>query len=97
MSRRIERLNALFRQELSNLLQQEVWDPRYQGLTTITRVEISSDLRHAKIFVSVMAEESAKKSTLTALKSATRFLRRRLSERVVLRTMPELQFIEDDS
>lgn len=97
MSRRTERLNELFRQELSGLLQREMRDPRFKAMTTITAVEISLDLHYAKVFVSIMAEEPDKQETLAALRSATRFLRRRLGERIVLRTMPELQFIPDDS
>lgn len=95
---RIERVNSLMRQELSELLQRECKDPRLGHPVTITSVETAQDMRHARVFVSRLAEtEEEKKETLAALVSASGFLRRELAERLRLRHIPELSFLWDDS
>ncbi len=93
---RQERLGELIAAELSELVRTRVKDPRV-GFASITHVEVSGDLRHAKVFVSVMgnAEEQAK--TMKALQRATGFLRHELATRIVLRYMPELVFKLDTS
>lgn len=97
MSRRLERLSGLFRQELSDLLLRQVKDPRLAEFVAITRVEITPDLRHAQVYVSVMGSEREKASTLEGLAAAAHYLRRELSNRLTLRRMPELSFRRDDS
>lgn len=97
MSRRLERLAGLFQEELSELLLREVKDPRLAPLVSITRVAISADLRHARVYVSVMGSEEEKASTLEGLTAAAPFLRRELNNRVTLRRIPELSFRRDDS
>jgi len=97
MSRRLERLNGLFREELSDLLLRQVKDPRLAQFVSITRVAISPDLSHARVFVSVMGSEEEKESTLVGLTAAANYLRRQLNNRVSLRRMPELSFRRDDS
>ena len=97
MSRRIERINHLLREEISNLLQREVKDPRLSGLVTITQVSTSSDLSHAKVSISIMEDDEGKKETLKALTQASGFFRKELSVRLKLRRVPELTFHQDDS
>ena len=97
VNRRLERLGGLFREELSELLLREVKDPRLARLVSITRVVISSDLRHARVDVSVMGDEEEKVSALEGLTAAAPFLRRKLINRVSLRRIPELSFRRDDS
>lgn len=97
MSRRRVRVNHLLRQELSELLARYVKDPRLQAMVTITDVSISTDLRHAKIFVSVLGSDEEKKAALQGLDSALGFLRRELAGRLSLRYMPALSFEFDDS
>ena len=97
MTRRTERINDLLREELSDLLQRELKDPRMGGLVTITEVDVSPDLRHAKVFVSVMGSEEEKASTFLALRAAAHFLQRTLRKRLSLRRTPELAFFADDS
>jgi ribosome-binding factor A len=97
MTRRLERLNGLFREELSDLLLRHVKDPRLAQFVSITRVAISPDLSHARVFVSVMGSEEEKESTLEGLTAAANYLRRELNNRVSLRRMPELSFRRDDS
>lgn len=93
---RQEKLGELIAMELSDLLRTRVKDPRV-GFASITRVEVSGDLRHAKIFVSVLGDDEERGKTITALKHATGFLRHELAGRLVLRYMPELVFKLDTS
>ncbi len=97
MTRRTLRVNALLREELSRLLTLELKDPRIRGFVTITEVETSSDLRHAKVFVSVMGQKEDKQDALEGLAAAQGFLRRELKERLSMKIIPELSFIKDDS
>ena len=76
MKRRTLRINDLLRDELSQLLRQEIKDPRVAGLVTITEVETSRDLRHAKVFVSVLGSDEQRQSTLKGLVAAAGFLQR---------------------
>ncbi|MBV8694010.1 MAG: 30S ribosome-binding factor RbfA [Chloroflexi bacterium] len=93
---RQERLGELIATELSDLLRTRVKDPRV-GFASITRVEVSGDLRHAKIHVSVMGSPQERAETMRGLKNATGFLRHELATRIVLRYMPEIVFKLDTS
>ena len=97
MSRRTERLNHLLRQEITELLQREAKDPRLSAMVSVTRVSVSSDLRHAKVFISVLGTEEEKKGVLAGLHAASGFLRRGLSSRLSMRYTPELSFSYDDT
>ncbi len=93
---RQEKLGELIAAELSDLLRNRMKDPRV-GFASITHVEVSGDLRHAKIFVSVLGSEEEQAATIQALKHATGFLRHELASRLVLRYMPALVFKLDTS
>ena len=97
MAHRIERVNSLIRQEISELLRRQVKDPRLGNLITVTDVSTSSDLRHAKVFVSRMGSEEEKQETLSVLTAASGFFRNELAKRLRLRRIPELIFHWDDS
>lgn len=97
MKRRIERVNNLIRQEISELLQRQVKDPRLGSFITVTQVSISPDLRQAKIFVSRIGSEREKQETLNVLAAASGFFRSELTRRLRLRRIPELSFHWDDS
>jgi len=97
MTHRIQRLNSLFRHEISELLQRQVKDPRLGSFVTVTEVSISPDLRQARIFVSHIGSEEEKQKILSALASASSFFRRELTRRLRLRRIPELSFQWDDS
>jgi ribosome-binding factor A len=97
MTRRIERLNALFRQQISELLQRQAKDPRLGNFVAVTEVSISPDMKHARIFVSHLGTEEEKQKTLSALTSASGFIRKELAKRLRLRRIPELNFQWDDS
>jgi ribosome-binding factor A len=93
---RQEKLGELIAAELSDLLRTRLKDPRV-GFASITRVEVSGDLRHAKVFVSVMGNAEEQEGTMKGLKHAGGFLRHELASRLVLRYMPELAFRLDTS
>jgi ribosome-binding factor A len=97
MAHRIERVNSLIRQEISELLQRQIKDPRLGSLVSITEVDTSPDLKYAKVFISGMCDEAEKKETLSVLVSASGFLRNELARRLRLRHIPELDFRWDDS
>ncbi len=97
MSRRTDRLNEVFKREISKLLEREVNDPRLSNFISVTRVETSPDLRNAKVFVSVLGEESSKLEVIEGFNTAANFLRRKLSSCLRLRVIPHLSFYYDDS
>ena len=95
-SNRINRINEEIQKELSALFR-TLKDPRVQGgMVTVTHVDTTTDLRCAKVFVSVL-DKQQEKDVLRGLKSAAGYLRRELGAAVKLRYTPELQFIADDS
>ncbi len=93
---RQEKLGGMIALELSDLLRTRVKDPRV-GFASITHVEVSGDLRHAKVFVSVMGTPEEQAETMQGLRNATGFLRHELAERIVLRYMPNIVFKLDTS
>ncbi len=95
--RRIERVNGLLRQEISNLIASQVNDPRLNGIITITQVRTASDLRNARVYVSVMGHESVRQEALAGIQSSASYLRRELRNRVSLRYIPFLRFVLDDA
>jgi ribosome-binding factor A len=97
MAHRIERVNNLIRQEVSELLRRQVKDPRLGSFVTVTEVSTSPDLRFAKVFVSHIASDEEKQETLSGLAAASGFLRNELAKRLELRRIPELRFQWDDS
>ena len=97
MSRRINRVNELLRSEISNLLSREIKDPRVAGVISITEVVASGDLRSARVYVSVMGQDSDRKAAMDGIRSAASFLRRELRNRINLRHAPHLTFVLDDS
>ena len=97
MSRRTQRLNVQFREELSELVLHELRDPRLHGMVSITRVDISPDMEKAEVYTSVLGEAEDKESTMNALTAAAPFLRRQLLERLHIRRIPVLHFRLDQS
>ena len=97
MSRRIDRVNELLRSEISNLLAREIKDPRVVGVISITEVVASSDLRSARVYISVMGNDSDRKAAMDGIRSAASFLRRELRDRINLRHAPHMTFVLDDS
>ena len=96
-TRRADRVAEAIREEIATFLAESVKDPRIVGFVTVTGVDITSDLRHAKVFVSVMGSESEKEATFQGLASTASHLRSRVGRALRLRVAPEIQFREDDS
>ena len=97
MSRRIERLNSMIRRDVSELLRYEVKDPRVSGVVSVTRVNTSNDVQHARVYVSVYGTLREKEETIAALQSAAGFIRRQLRGRLETRHVPVLKFVLDDT
>src|SRR5262245_46640471 len=97
MTRRTEQVNDLIRAELANLLRDEINDPRLKGLVTVTRVDVSPDMRRARAYISVLGSEEDRRSTMEALDSARTFLRREVGSRVRMKYIPDLRFVSDTS
>ena len=96
-SRRQSRVNDLLREVLSDLILREVKDPRLTAVTTITRVDVSPDLRSARVHVSILGDEELKQQTMQGMEAAASFLRRGLKSQINLRYIPFLKFVRDDS
>ncbi len=94
MSRRTERLNDQIKREISESIQTEIRDPRV-GFVTISRVDVSSDLSYADVFVSVLGSEKEMADSLIGLKHCASFLRTHLAKNMKTRTVPKLRFIQD--
>ena len=95
-TRRAERLADLIRQVLAELLEREVKDPRI-GFATVTEVNLSGDLRTARVSVSILGDETKKELSMEGLAAAKRFLRYQVAQRLNLRFTPELEFHLDRS
>lgn len=91
---RMARIDHEIQRVLSHLISTDLKDPR-MGFTTVVRVEITSDLKAAKVFVSIIGDRHVAAQTMDALRSASRFLRGELGQQISLRHTPELIFVED--
>jgi len=94
--KRSQRIQELLQEEISKLLQRGLKDPRV-GFATITDVELTDNLKHAKVYVSVMGSKEEKRDSLIGLKSATGFIRSWLGKNLSLKYIPVLEFIHDDT
>ena len=96
--RRVSRVAELIKREVSQMLLNGIKDDRVgTGMVSVTDVDVSGDLQHAKIYVSMYGTEEAKAETMAGLKSATGYVRSEIGARVRLRRTPEVVFIEDRS
>ena len=93
---RVEKVQELMKQEISQIILRELKDPRI-GFVTVTSVECTGDLREAKVFVSLMGSESQVKACWTVLNSSLGFIRREIGKRIRLRVTPEISFALDKS
>ncbi len=93
---RQDRINEEIKRELGSIVR-NLKDPRMAGMVSIVAVEATRDLRYAKVHVSVLGSEEEEKSTLSALKAASGFIRREIGAKLQLRTTPELIFKADRS
>ena len=93
---RIDRISEEVRREVDRIIREELNDPRVSGTFSITRAEVTRDLRYAKIFVSVLEDEK-RDDLLRALKSAAGYIRRALGKSMLIRNSPELSFVKDEN
>lgn len=93
---RPQRVANAIRKEISNMLYEDLKDPRI-GFTTITKVEVTPDLRNAKVYYTVLGDQKKKKSTEVALNSAKGFIKSLIGDRLKLRFTPEIVFVADKS
>ncbi len=96
-ARRPDRVAEAIREEVATFLAEGVKDPRIQGLVTVTGVDVTRDLRHARVFVSVMGTDTEKSATMEGLESLAGHLRGRIGRSLRLRLAPEIEFRTDPS
>lgn len=96
MRHRQEQLGEAIAHELSELIRSRMQDPRI-GFASVTNVELSADLRHAKVFISVLGSPEEQHATMKALSHGAGFLRHELAQRLTVRYTPELSFRLDES
>lgn len=94
---RINRISEEVKREVSNIIHNEIKDPRLPGMVSVVAANVTKDLRYAKIYVSVLGSEEEKKNAMEALKSAAGFIRREIGHRIKLRYTPEIHFELDTS
>ncbi|MGC2131459.1 MAG: 30S ribosome-binding factor RbfA [Candidatus Aquilonibacter sp.] len=95
-SQRLARIDHEIQRILGTVITQELKDPRL-GFVTVTHVEVTDDLQHCKVFVSIIGDRHQARQSLEALESASRFLRGELGHKIDLRHTPQLIFVEDRS
>lgn len=93
---RMEKVNQLIKREISQMIQRDLTDPRLQ-FVTVTSVDVSPDLRHARVKYSVLGDAAQLDAAAAALKNARGYIRRQIGQRVKLRYTPEVDFIYDQS
>lgn len=91
------RINSEVQREMSQIIREEIKDPRVHPMTSVMAVEVTPDLKFAKIFVSVLGSEEEKEKTMEGLKKSASFARGQLARRMNMRNTPELTFILDNS
>lgn len=94
---RARRVGEQIKKEVSRIIAEEIKDPRLHALTSVTDVQITRDLRYARIYVSIYGQESEKENTLETLHRATGFIRGEIGQRIRLRYVPEISFHLDSS
>ena len=93
---RMQKVDEEFKREISNIIDQDLKNPNITGLMSVTKVKTSSDLKTARVYISILGSKS-KKNTIEGIKNASGFIRTELAKRVNLRYTPELKFEEDET
>ena len=91
------RINAEVQKELSNIIRNEIKDPRIHPMTSVVAAEVAPDLKFCKAYISVLGAEEAQKSTIQGLKNASSYIRTKLAQSVNLRNTPQITFVLDQS
>lgn len=95
--KRINRISEEVRRVVSDLLLSEIKDPRISGMPSVNRVNVTKDLKFAKIYISVLGNEEEKANTIKGLESAKGFIRKEIGKRIDLRHIPEPLFYLDET
>lgn len=96
MLNRLDRINGEIKRELSSIIR-ELKDPRINPMTSVVAVDVAKDLRHAKVYISVLGDEESQKDTVAGLMSASGFIRKEIGQKIDLRCTPEIAFTLDHS
>ena len=96
-SKRINRISEEVKRTISDIVQNELKDPRIPSITSISHVEVTNDLSYANVYVSVLGNDFDRDEAIEGLNSAKGFIKKELSKKIKLRAMPELIFIKDES
>jgi ribosome-binding factor A len=91
------RINGEVQKELSNIIRNDIKDPRIHLMTSVTAVEVAPDLKTCKAYISVLGDDQAKKDTMAGLNSAEGYIRRQLAGSLNLRNTPQIRFVLDSS
>lgn len=91
------RINGEVQKELSNIIRNEIKDPRIHMMTSVVSVEVAPDLKTCKAYISVLGDSKAQEDTLAGLKSAEGYIRKQLAKTVNLRNTPQIKFVMDQS
>ena len=91
------RVNTEVLRELSNIIRNEIKDPRIHPMTSVMAVEVAPDLKTCKAYISVLGNQEAQEETMAGLKSAESYVRRQLARNLNLRNTPEIRFLLDQS
>ncbi|NLN05379.1 MAG: 30S ribosome-binding factor RbfA [Clostridiaceae bacterium] len=97
MDGRIVRIANEMKKVISDILMYELKDPRIPQMTSVTKVDLTKDLKYAKVYVSVYGSEAEKASCMLALKKSAGYIRREIGKRMIIRILPELNFKLDES
>lgn len=96
MSNRIEKVNSLLQRNISEIINNDVNDPRIKGIISVSSVSTTPDLKYAKVFLSIF-NQNEQKETLEAIKSASGYIRKLLASKIEFRCVPSLDFALDNS
>ena len=94
---RIDRISSEMQKVISEIIREDIKDPRIPLMTSVVSANVPRDLKYAKIYVSVLGTEAEKKSAIAALKNSAGFIRHQVANKIALRCTPELTFILDES
>ncbi|MGE5473834.1 MAG: 30S ribosome-binding factor RbfA [Ignavibacteriales bacterium] len=94
---RTNRISEEIKREVSDIIQNDLKDPRITGLISVTKAVVTNDMRYAKVYISIMANAEEQKNILQGLKNASGFIRKEIGQRINIRYTPEILFELDDS
>jgi ribosome-binding factor A len=94
---RSSRISEEIKKEISDIIRNELKDPRIPSMVSLTNVKVTRDMRHAKIYVSIFGSDEERNNAIKALKKAVGFIRREVGHRIKIRYTPEMEFLLDNS